>query len=83
MSLFLLQVDTWFYTERQRQRKRNDALGSEGNLERAKTKFYRLPSKSVEVLQNWFDSHLSNPYPNKSQKGTLAKQSRLTYQQVR
>ena len=42
-----------------------------------------LPEESVEVLRKWFHNHENNPYPNRDEKGILAKESKLTLSQVK
>jgi len=41
-----------------------------------------LPEESVDVLRKWFHNHKNNPYPNKDEKGILAKESKLAVSQV-
>lgn len=39
-------------------------------------------SKTIDVLNQWFDEHSDKPYPTKKEKEELAKRSKMTVKQV-
>ena len=39
-------------------------------------------SKTVDILNEWFDEHIDKPYPNKKEKEELARQCNMTIKQV-
>ena len=42
----------------------------------------RLPDQAKDYLQNWFDSHVDNPYPTEDEKATFMEDTGLRKQQV-
>ncbi len=41
-----------------------------------------LPDDAVEILNEWFDEHIANPYPQMEEKERLAKRGNITVKQV-
>jgi hypothetical protein len=41
-----------------------------------------LPDDAVDILNEWFDEHLSHPYPQMEEKERLAKRGNITVKQV-
>lgn len=56
--------------------------GSAGDEEAAPRKHTRIPATATKVLNAWFMSHLSSPYPRFEEKAALAKLCDLTPLQV-
>ncbi|CAF0906957.1 unnamed protein product, partial [Didymodactylos carnosus] len=42
----------------------------------------RLPDDAVDILNDWFDSHVDHPYPTKDEKLELAEQCGVSLQKV-
>ena len=42
----------------------------------------QLPDDAVDILNDWFDDHVNNPYPQIEEKERLARQSNITVKQV-
>eukprot|EP00122_Pirum_gemmata_P015330 Pgem_evm1s14326 len=42
----------------------------------------KTPSKHSQILENWFDEHKTNPYPQRQEKLALSEQTGLTLTQV-
>ena len=42
----------------------------------------QLSDESVEIMNEWFLSHINNPYPKLSEKETLAQRGGITVKQV-
>jgi hypothetical protein len=42
----------------------------------------QLPEEAVEILNDWFDSHLNHPYPSTDEKNRLADKCCITVKQV-
>ena len=42
----------------------------------------QLSDHAVEIMNEWFQSHISNPYPSLAEKETIAQQCRITVKQV-
>lgn len=47
-----------------------------------KKKRVKFTEEAINVLEQWFNSNIENPYPNRSIKLKLAAESNLTYTQV-
>ena len=41
-----------------------------------------MPDEAVDILNDWFDDHVNNPYPAMEEKERLAKQGNITVKQV-
>ena len=41
-----------------------------------------LPDDAVDILNEWFDDHLSHPYPQMEEKERLAKRGNISVKQV-
>ena len=44
-------------------------------------KYVRMPNfskRAVNILRNWLNKHLENPYPNHKEKDSLSKESGLS-----
>ena len=41
-----------------------------------------LPDEAVDILNEWFDDHLSHPYPQMEEKERLAKRGNISIKQV-
>ena len=46
------------------------------------SKHAALPDEAVELLNDWFDSHLDSPYPTVEEKELLAARSGITIKQL-
>ena len=42
----------------------------------------QLPDEAVDILNDWFDDHLNNPYPQMEEKERLAKMGNISVKQV-
>ena len=51
---------------------------SKGNVSRK----HMLPDEAVDILNEWFDEHITNPYPQMEEKERLAKRGNITLKQV-
>ncbi len=43
---------------------------------------HQLPDRAVDIMNEWFDDHINNPYPTMEQKEKLARLGRITVKQV-
>ena len=41
-----------------------------------------LPDEAVDILNEWFDEHISHPYPQMEEKERLAKRGNISVKQV-
>jgi hypothetical protein len=41
-----------------------------------------FPKKAINILRNWLDDHIQNPYPTHKEKDALSKNSGLTKKQI-
>lgn len=48
-------------------------------------KYIRMPNfakRSVQILKNWLNNHIDNPYPTHKEKESLSKESGLSKRQI-
>jgi predicted methyltransferase len=56
----------------------NQKKSNKGNVSRK----HMLPDDAVDILNEWFDEHITNPYPQMEEKERLAKRGNITVKQV-
>lgn len=50
--------------------------------EKLASRKHQLPDKAVDILNEWYEDHLRNPYPQLEEKEMLAKRGGITVKQV-
>jgi len=50
--------------------------------EKLASRKHQLPDKAIDILNEWYDDHLHNPYPQLEEKEILAKRGGITVKQV-
>lgn len=46
------------------------------------SKKHQLPDDAVDILNEWFDDHITHPYPQMEEKERLARRGNITLKQV-
>ena len=62
----------------------NESIQSEPSAKKSKSvsRKHMLPDEAVDILNEWFDEHVNNPYPQAEEKERLANLGNISVKQV-